>query len=62
MIDKHLEDKLKEKLSKLLKKIDWIGDKELRQKLEYHALEIGKLIKENASNETIEGKLSKRKK
>jgi hypothetical protein len=46
-IDKHLEEKLYKHLEKLRKKIDWIGDKELRQKLDEHATEIYRLINEN---------------
>jgi len=45
-IDKHLEEKLFKHLDKLRKKIDWIGDRELRQKLDEHATAIYKIIKE----------------
>ena len=45
-IDKHLEEKLYKHLGKLRKKIDWIGDKELRQKLDEHATAIHNIIKE----------------
>lgn len=45
-IDKHLEEKLFKHLDKLRKKIDWIGDKELRQKLDGHATAIHNIIKE----------------
>ena len=52
-IDKHLEEKLFKHLDKLRKKIDWIGDKDLRQKLDEHATEIHNIIKEavNQSDE-----------
>ena len=50
-IDKHLEEKLFKHLDKLRKKIDWIGDKELRQKLDEHATAIHNIIKENTKNE-----------
>lgn len=46
-IDKHLEEKLHKHLEKLRKKIDWIGDRELRQQLDEHATEIYTLIKNN---------------
>lgn len=39
-IDKHLSEKLNKHLSKLRKKIDWIGDRELRQKLDELATEL----------------------
>jgi hypothetical protein len=45
-IDTHLEEKLFKHLDKLRKKIDWIGDRELRQKLDDHATAIYKIIKE----------------
>jgi hypothetical protein len=50
-IDTHLEEKLFKHLNKLRKKIDWIGDKELRQKLDDHATAIHNIIKENTENE-----------
>ena len=50
-IDTHLEEKLFKHLNKLRKKIDWIGDKELRQKLDEHATAIHNIIKENTENE-----------
>ena len=44
MKDKLLEEKLLKHLDKLRRKIDWIGDKQLRQTLDEHATEMYKLI------------------
>lgn len=49
-IDKHLEEKLFKHLDKLRKKIDWIGDKDLRQKLDEHATAIHNIIKETVNS------------
>ena len=46
-IDKHVEEKLFKHLDKLRRKIDWIADRELRQKLDDHATSIYNIIKEN---------------
>ena len=46
-IDKHLEEKLFKHLDKLRRKIDWIGDKELRHKLDELATEIHNIIADN---------------
>lgn len=44
LIDDILQEKLLKKLDKLNKKIAWVGDRELRQKLDYHTVELYKLI------------------
>ena len=44
LIDDILEQKLLKKLDKLNKKIAWVGDRELRKKLDYHTVELYKLI------------------
>lgn len=43
-IDPILEEKLLKRLDKLNRKIAWVGDKELRQRLDYHVVEMYKLI------------------
>lgn len=50
-IDDILQEKLLKKLDKLSKKIDWIGDRDLRAKLDYHATEIHKLIVGHSTNQ-----------
>jgi hypothetical protein len=45
-IDKHLEEKLFKHLGKLRRKIDWIGDRELRHKLDEHATAIYNILKD----------------
>jgi hypothetical protein len=44
LIDDILQEKLLKKLDKLNRKIAWVGDRELRQKLDYHTVELYKLI------------------
>lgn len=50
-IDDILQEKLLKKLDKLNKKIAWIGNKDLRGKLDFHATEMYKLIIQDSNEE-----------
>ncbi len=54
LIDDILQEKLLKKLDKLNKKIAWVGDRELRQKLDYHTVELYKLITSKNETTTLE--------